>query len=304
MNEPCMSVDVAGIRFPNPILSASGTFGFGEEFSQVYDLNLLGGLVTKSLRLKPWKGNPPPRVWEAPCGLLNSVGIPSEGYDHFARAHVPFLKTLEIPIIISIAGHSIGDFVELAVRLNQYGFISAIEANVSCPNLERGGKRFDDDKDSLFELVQKVKEKSRFPLFIKLSPASDIVERAVCAEEAGADALVVANAILGMAIDVAKRRPVFANVFAGLSGPAVKPIILRMVWQVAEVVNVPIVACGGVITGRDALEYLMAGAKLVEVGTANFVDLYSIPRIARELKTLLKEEGFGSVNDVVNCARR
>jgi len=304
MTEPCMSVDVAGIRFPNPILSASGTFGFGEEFSQIYDLNLLGGLVTKSLRLKPWKGSPPPRIWETPCGLLNSVGTPSEGYEHFARVHVPFLKKLEIPVIISIVGHSIGDFVELVIRLNQHAFISAIEVNVSCPNLGRDGKRFDDDKDLLFELVRKVKEKSRFPLFIKLSPASDIVERAVCAEKAGADALVIANSILGMAIDVTKRRPVFANVFAGLSGPAVKPIILRMVWQVAEVVNVPIVACGGVIAGRDALEYLMAGARLVEVGTANFIDLNSIPRIVRELKTLLKEEGFGSVNDAVKCARR
>lgn len=304
MTEPCMSVNVAGIRFPNPILPASGTFGFGEEFAQIYDLNLLGGLVTKSLRIRPWQGNPPPRLWETPCGLLNSVGIPSEGYDAFVRVHVPFLKNLKIPIIVSIAGHEISDFVELAACLNQHDFIAAIEVNASCPNVERGGRRFDDDENLLCELVRKLKEITTFPLFVKLSPTSYIVERAVCAEEAGADALVIANSILGMAIDVAKRRPVFANVFGGLSGPAIKPIILGMVWQVAEAVNIPIVGCGGVVTGRDALEFLMAGASLVEVGTANFIDLLALPNIIRELACLLKDGGFSSVSDVINCIRR
>ena len=299
-----MSVDLAGIKFANPVLSSSGTYGFGEEFSRIYDINAIGGLVTKSLRLQPWEGNPPPRVWETPCGLLNSVGIPSKGIEYFAHVMAPFLTQLQIPIIISIVGHTHAEFVDLVDRLKDYSFISALEVNVSCPNLLRKAERFDDDKDSLAKLISALKEKVRFPLFVKLSPADNINERAYQAEKAGADALVIANTVSGMAIDIKQRRPVFHNVFAGLSGPGVKPIILKMVWQVSEVSKVPIIASGGVVQAKDVLEYLMAGARLVEVGTANFIDPYAIPRIIQDLKRLLAREGFISLNDVIGCARR
>ena len=299
-----MSIEVAGINFPNPVLSSSGTFGFGEEFSRIYNLNLIGGLVTKSLRLTPWEGNPPPRVWETPCGLLNSVGIPSKGVENFARVTAPFLEKLQIPIIVSIVGRTYAEFIKLLGYLTQYEFISAIEVNVSCPNLLKEAERFDDNKDSLIKLVSALKEESVFPLFVKLSPADNIAERAYCAEKAGADALVIANTLSGLAIDIKRKRPVFSNVFAGLSGPAVKPIILKMVWQVSKICKVPIIASGGIVQGKDVLEYLMAGAQLVEVGTANFIDPYAIPHIIQDLENLLVQNGFTSLADAIGCARR
>lgn len=304
MTEPSMETKVAGVTFPTPLLPSSGTFGFGKEMSNFFDLNLLGGIVTKSLRLHPSEGNPPPRLRETYCGLLNSIGIPSKGFEDFVTNAVPFLRRVRVPVIVSIVGQSQAEFIQLARRLEAYDFISALEVNLSCPNLEQGARRFDDDKKVRRHLVQALKETSSFPLFIKLSPADDIQERAYSAEEAGADGLVVANTLTGMAIDIKRKKPVFKNVFAGLSGPAVKPIILKMVWEVAESCTVPVIASGGVVKAEDALEYLMAGATLVEVGTATFVDPRSIVRITRRLRYLLGKEGFASVSEAVNCARR
>lgn len=304
MTEISMEIKAAGVTFPTPLLTSSGTFGFGKEMSSFCDINLLGGIVTKSLRLHPFEGNPPPRLWETYCGLLNSIGIPSEGFEDFVTNAVPFLQKVRVPVIVSIAGQSQAEFIELAKRLKLYDFIAALEVNVSCPNLEEGARRFDDNKKVLRHLIQTLKGTTSFPLFIKLSPGDDIVERARCAEDAGADALVVANTLTGMAIDIKKKKPVFKNVFAGLSGPAIKPLILKMVWEVAESCSVPIIASGGVVQAEDALEFLMAGATLVEVGTATFVDPRNIVRITHRLRRLLKEVGLTSASEAINCARR
>ena len=303
-NKIDLSVKVKEVNFLNPILPASGTFGFGEEFSEIYDLNILGGIVTKSLRLNYFSGNPQPRLYEVPCGLLNSIGIPSDGYEFFKKYHLPFLLKLSIPKIISVAGNTVEDYVELVKKLNKDKGIDVIELNVSCPNLEKEGKTFDSDKDVFIEVVKQVKGISSYPVFVKLSPNADILQNAILSEKLGAEGVVISNTLLGMAIDVENKKPVFKNIFAGLSGPCVKPQILRLVWQVAEKVNIPIIASGGISNAKDAIEFLLAGATLLEVGTANFFNLYVMPEIISGIKKYLVRNGFESINEIIGLARK
>lgn len=299
-----LSVEIDGIRFPNPILPASGTFGFGEEFSNIYDLNLLGGIVTKSLRITYFPGNPQPRLYETPCGLLNSIGIPSEGYEYFKKHYLPFLNKLKIPKIISIAGNSISDYVSLIENLNKDEGIDVIELNVSCPNLEKNGKTFDSDKTVLTNTIKEILSISSYPVFVKLSPNVNIIDNAVLSEELGASGVVIANTLLGMAIDIKEKRPVFKNVFAGFSGPCVKPQILRLVWQVAERVNIPVIASGGITNYKDALEFLLAGATLLEIGTANFFNLYVMPEIIEKLEDYLMDNNLERITQIIGFARK
>lgn len=304
MRSPDLSVEIAGVRFPNPILPASGTFGFGEEFSEIYDLNVLGGIVTKSLRFNYFPGNPQPRIYETPCGLLNSIGIPSDGYEYFKIHHLPFLNKLSIPKVISIAGNSIDDYVMLIEHLNKDDGIDVIELNVSCPNLEKEGKTFDSDKEVLIDVVRKVLSESSYPVFVKLSPNANIIDNAVLVEELGADGVVIANTLLGMAIDIEKKIPVFKNIFAGFSGPCVKPQILRLVWQVADRVNIPIIASGGITNFKDAIEFLLAGATLLEVGTANFFNLYTMPEIIKGIEDYLIRNNISEIGKIIGFARK
>ncbi len=300
-----LSVYIAGIKFPNPILPASGTFGFGEEFSEIYDLNILGGIVTKSLRIDYFPGNPQPRLHETPCGLLNSIGIPSDGYEYFKKHHLPFLSQLSIPKVISIAGNTYEEYINLINYLNKDEGIDIIELNVSCPNLEKEGKTFDRDRNALEKLVSEVIAFSKYPVFVKLSPnVEDIVSNARLVEDLGADGVVIANTLLGMAIDIKKKRPVFKNIFAGLSGPCVKPQILRLVWEVGEKVNIPIIASGGIATFSDAIEFLLAGATLLQIGTANFFNLYAMPEIIDGLKRYLQENNIQKVEQIIGLARK
>ncbi len=300
-----LSVNIKNVKFPNPVLPGSGTFGFGEEFSEIYDLNILGGIVTKSLRVRYHPGNPQPRIYEVPCGLLNSIGIPSDGYEYFKAHHLPFLKKLSVPKVISIAGNTIDEYIELVNRLNEENGIDLIEVNVSCPNLESEGRTFDSDKDALIEVVQEVVMRSRYPVIVKLSPNVDnIVANAKLVETLGIDGVVIANTILGMAIDIEKKRPVFKNIFAGLSGPCVKAQILRLVWDVAGEITIPIVASGGIATAYDAIEFLLAGATILQVGTANFFNLYAMPEIIKGIEEYLIRNKIDNVKQIIGLARK
>ncbi len=305
MSDVDLSVYIKEIKFPNPVLPASGTFGFGEEFSDIYDLNILGGIVTKSLRLNYHPGNPQPRLYEVPCGLLNSIGIPSEGYEYFKDHYLPFLNKLSIPKVISIAGNTIGEYIELIKHLNKDTGIDIVELNVSCPNLEEQGRTFDSDKDALTKVVKEVLASSKYPVIVKLSPNVDsILANAKLVERLGADGVVIANTLLGMAIDINKRRPVFKNIFAGLSGPCVKAQILRLVWEVAEEVKIPIIASGGISTFEDAVEFLLAGATLLQVGTANFFNLYAMPEIIDGIREYLDKNNVSDIKQIVGLARK
>ncbi len=305
MSKVDLSVKIKDIEFPNPVLPASGTFGFGEEFAEIYDLNILGGIVTKSLRIKYFPGNPQPRLYETSCGLLNSIGIPSDGYEYFKEHHLSFLSSLSIPKIISIAGNIQDEYIALTKKLNEEKGIDVIELNVSCPNLEKEGKTFDADKNALESLVGEVVEISSYPVFVKLSPNVDnIIENAKMVEKLEADGVVIANTLLGMAIDIEKKRPVFKNIFAGLSGPCVKPQILRLVWQVAEMVDIPVIASGGIATYTDAIEFLLAGATLLQVGTANFFNLYAIPEIIKGIEDYLVRNGIKEITEIIGLARK
>jgi len=298
-----LGVEIAGVKFKAPLLPASGTFGVGIEVKDVQFLNQLPGLVIKTLFLNPRPGNPPPRLYETPCGLLNSVGIPSEGYDVFIEKYEAFLSSLNIPIIISIGGETVEDFVNLACLVQQHKFVSALEINVSCPNIRRG-KRFDDSIADLRELLAALRANVHKPLFVKLSPRTEIIDRVSVVAEYGGDAVVIANTWTGMAIDVYRKRPVFANIYGGLSGPAIKPLTLALVWQVAETTKLPIIASGGITRGIDVLEYLMAGASICQVGTANLINYTSILKIEQELVNLMRDMKIKDVVEIIGAARR
>ncbi|WP_422448822.1 dihydroorotate dehydrogenase [Thermoanaerobacterium sp. DL9XJH110] len=268
-----MCVEIAGIAMKNPVMVASGTFGFGEEYSKFYDINRLGAVVTKGITLLPRTGNPPPRLYETPAGLLNSVGLENPGVERFIADEWPRLKKLTVPVIANIDGDTVDEYREIAKRLSDLNGLAALEVNISCPNVEKGGMAFGQDPDSAFEVVRAVKEATGLPVIAKLSPnVMNIKKIASAVEAAGADAISLINTVLGMAIDINRRQPVFHRTFAGLSGPAVKPIALRMVWEVYEAVKIPIIGMGGIFTWRDAAEFILAGASAVAVGTAGLVD--------------------------------
>ncbi|MEE8553425.1 MAG: dihydroorotate dehydrogenase, partial [Desulfobacterales bacterium] len=271
--KPNIRVDIGGIELKNPVMTASGTFGYAREFEHLVDLNRLGGIIVKGLSLEPSKGNPPPRIVETPCGMLNAIGLENVGLAAFVKEKLPFLKALKTPIFVNFYGKNIAEYAELAARLDDIEDVSGIEVNISCPNIKSGGMAFGAFPDSASEVVKAVRDKTEKPLMVKLSPnVTDITEIARRVEVEGADSISLINTITGMAIDIETRRPKLANITGGLSGPAIKPVALRMVWQTAQSVKIPVIGVGGIMTAKDALEFLIAGAVAVQVGTANFIN--------------------------------
>lgn len=298
-------VIVCGIRFRNPVLAASGTFGYGIEFEKLLDLNQLGGIVVKGLSKEPISGNPAPRLWEARAGMMNSVGLQNVGVRAFIADKLPALRGYSTPILANVFGYAADDYLEVVHALNDAEGIAAYELNVSCPNTEHGGLAFGVDESALARLVADVRKIAARPLIVKLSPNVTSIEPfARIAEENGADALSLVNTFVALAIDARTRRARIGAGYGGLSGPAIKPIALRMVEQAARAVKIPVIGIGGIATGEDAAEFLIAGASLVQVGTATFWDPSATVNIARELKTLLPDLGAKTVRDLVGTLRK
>lgn len=299
-----LTANLGFLRLKNPVIAASGTFGYGREFEPFLDLEKLGGFVVKGLYLEPREGNPPPRLVETPSGLLNSIGLQGIGIRAFAEQVLPRLRDLSTAVIVNVCGSDEDEYAAMAEFLGREKGVSALELNISCPNVRKDGACPALSARTTYELVKKVKGVSPLPVIAKLSPnVTDIVEIALAAEEAGADGISLINTLLAMAIDIETRRPRLANVIGGLSGPAVRPVALRMVYQVATRVKVPVIGIGGIMSGADALEFLIAGAKAVEVGTANFVDPGACPRIIKEIELFCREHGLARVSDLVGTIR-
>lgn len=300
-----LHVNLASLQLSNPVLAASGCFGFGREYNEFYPIRQAGGIMVKGLTLEPCAGNPTPRIAETPAGMLNSIGLQNPGVDAFLSNELPWLLSQEAAVIANINGHALEDFEEIARRLQGAPGLKAIEVNISCPNVSHGGMFFGTDPAMAAEVTRRVRKHTSLPLIIKLSPnVTDITEIARAVVSEGADILSLINTLLGMAIDVKTRKPLLARKVGGLSGPAVKPVALRMVWQTAQAVDVPIIGMGGISSAQDALEFLMAGASAVAVGCASFVDPLAIPRIIGDLNAWLDREGFAGVRDVVGLALR
>ena len=304
MAQPDLSVTIGSIRMKNPVMAASGTFGFGREFARLFDISALGAIVTKGLTLRPRAGNPPPRLWETPCGLLNSVGLQNPGLATFARDEAPVLAARGVPIIANISGDSVAEFCELASRLEDVPGIQGIEVNVSCPNIHAGGRPFASDPEAVYEVTAAVRRASAKTLIVKLSPnVADIAGSARAAEMGGADAVSCVNTYLGVAIDARRMRPAFSRVFAGLSGPAIRPLALRAVWEVASCVKIPVVGMGGICTAQDAVELLLAGATAVAIGTGNFISPTTCLDVIDGIRSYLADRGMSAVTDLVGRAR-
>jgi len=295
-----LSIEIAGIKLKNPVIMASGTFGSGKEYSNIIDLNKVGAIVTKTITFQKYEGNPTPRICETPSGMLNSIGLQNEGVEAFAEKDIDFLSGFDVPIIVSIGGASIDDYCRVTKYLSPIDEISALEINISCPNVKAGGMAFGMDPGSAAELVSKVKTCTSKPLIVKLTPnCGDIIGVAKAVERAGASSISLINTILAMAVDVDKRSPKLATVVGGLSGPAVKPIALRMVWQVASNVDIPVIGIGGISTAEDALEFLIAGATAIGVGTAVFVDPQAPIKIVEGIGDYLNKHGIESIDDLI-----
>ncbi len=302
MIKPDMSVEIAGLRMRNPVMTASGTFGYGEEFSEYVNLEEIGAIITKGLSLKPRSGNPTPRLVETPGGMLNAIGLQNVGVEAFVEKKIPFLRTVDTPVIVNLFGNSLEEYGELAGRLDRIPEVAGVEVNISCPNVKHGGIVFGTDPRAAYEVVKLVREATVKPLIVKLSPnVTDVVEMANACADAGADALSLINTLTGMAVDLQKRRPVLANVTGGLSGPAIKPVALRMVWQVARAVKLPIIGIGGILSATDALEFMLVGATAVQIGTANFLDPSAAQTIARGIAQYLTENGIADVKSLIGA---
>jgi dihydroorotate dehydrogenase (NAD+) catalytic subunit len=298
-----LSVDFCGLRLKNPVMVASGTFGYGTEYADLVDVSALGALVTKAVTLEPREGNPPPRICETPAGMLNAIGLQNPGVEVFLAEKLPRLREFGVPIIVNVAGREVADYVAVCRRLGEAEGIAALELNVSCPNVRAGGMHCGVRADLTAELVAAVKQACPLPLITKLSPnVTDITEIARAAVEAGSDALSLINTLLGMAIDVERQRPVLANVTGGLSGPAIRPVAVRMVWEVARAVSVPILGMGGIMTARDALEFLLAGATAVAIGTATFVNPDTAAEVLRGLEDYCRRHRVARLADLIGAA--
>lgn len=292
-----LSVDIAGIKMSCPVMVASGTFGYGEEYKPLVDLNRLGALVVKGITLKPRQGNPPPRIVETPAGMLNAIGLENVGLEVFIEEKLSFLSRFDIPVIANICGKEEEEYVRIAERLDNVDKVSGLEINISCPNIGKGGLSFGKEAGTTRQLVARVREVTKLPLIVKLSPnVTDIVSIGEAAQEGGADGLSLINTLLGMAVDVKERRPLLANTTGGLSGPSIKPVALRMVWEVARNIDLPIIGMGGIMTGEDAVEFLLAGATAVAVGTANFVNPRAALEVVEGIRKYLEENETQDVN--------
>jgi dihydroorotate dehydrogenase (NAD+) catalytic subunit len=295
-----LAVEICGIRLKNPVIAASGTFGYGIEFEHHVDLNKLGGMVVKGLSREPIEGNPAPRLWEAHCGMINSVGLQNIGVHAFVADKLPLLRRYQAAIFANVFGYSVEDYLEVVQVLNDHDGVAAYELNVSCPNTKHGGIFFSSDPVCLAGLVEAVRAVAKRPLIVKLSPnVAAIQPLAQAAEAAGADALSLVNTFISLAIDARTRKPRIGSGFGGLSGPAIKPIALRMVHEAVKAVRIPVIGLGGIASGEDAAEFLIAGARAVEVGTATFWDPAAPLRIAGELDQFLRHTGCEDVNEIV-----
>jgi len=297
---PNTEVKIGNLVFKNPVLTASGTFGYGEEFNDFLDLNALGGIIVKGTTLLPREGNPYPRMAETPSGMLNAVGLQNKGVDYFIDAIYPRIKGLKTHIIVNVSGSAIADYVQTAEKLNALEAVPAIELNISCPNVKEGGMAFGTSCESAFSIVKAVRNAYKKVLIVKLSPnVTDIASIAQTVEDAGADAVSLINTLLGMAIDAEKQKPILSTITGGLSGPCIKPIALRMVWQVSKVVKIPIIGLGGIMNAADAIEFMLAGASAVQVGTANFINPQISVQIIQEIENYLDRKGIQHLKDIV-----
>ncbi len=299
-NKPDLSVDIGGLVLRNPVMTASGTFGYAREFETYVTLNRLGAIIVKGISLQPTGGNPPPRIVETPCGMLNAIGLENVGIQAFVKDKLAFLQTLSTPVMLNIYGQTVDQYARLAEKIDTMEAVAGIEVNISCPNVKAGGVVFGVDPEAAARVVQQVRAKTGKLLIVKLSPnVTDIAEIALRAEAEGADAISLINTITGMAIDVETRRPKLANVTGGLSGPAIKPVALRMVWQVSSAVKVPVIGIGGILTAVDALEFFIAGATAIQIGTANFVNPRATMDILEGIEEYLQEKSIKRLTDIV-----
>lgn len=294
----------AGLLLKNPVMTASGTFGYGTEYADFIDIQKLGAIVCKGTTLYPREGNPQPRLAETPAGMLNSIGLQNIGVEALAKEKAPMWAAWQVPVIVNIAGESIDDYARLAARLDGAAGVKGLEVNVSCPNVRSGGMEFGTDPHMAASVTRAVKGASSLPVIVKLTPnVTSIVEIAEAVVDAGADALCLINTLRGMAIDVSARKPSLGNICGGLSGPAIKPVALYMVYQVAGRVKLPIVGCGGIMSAQDALEFFMAGASAVEVGTAQFVNPRSLLDVLEGIEEFMRHEGVKDISELIGAAR-
>ncbi|BDG35080.1 dihydroorotate dehydrogenase [Saccharococcus caldoxylosilyticus] len=293
-----LAVELPGLSLKNPVMPASGCFGFGREYAQFYDLSKLGAIMIKATTKKPRFGNPTPRVAETPSGMLNAIGLQNPGLEKVMEEELPWLAQFDVPIIANIAGSTMEEYVEVAKHISKAPNVCALELNISCPNVKKGGIAFGTVPEIAAELTMLVKEVSEVPVYVKLSPnVANIVEMAKAIEAAGADGLTMINTLLGMRIDVKTAKPILANRTGGLSGPAIKPIAIRMIYEVSQAVSIPIIGMGGIQSAEDVIEFFYAGASAVAVGTANFIDPFVCPNIIDKLPTLLDELGIGHISE-------
>ncbi len=303
-DNPSLQVNLGSLKLKNPVIAASGTFGYGEEYSGIIPLGSLGAIVTKGLSLEPRKGNSPPRLAETPSGMLNAIGLENVGLEIFLQEKLPFLRKARCPVLVNIFGSTVEEYAELAKRLSAVDGIAGLEVNISCPNVKAGGAIFAAEPKTVYKVISKIRRATSSFLMVKLSPnVADIGKIALAAEEAGADAVSLINTLTGLAIDVQTRTPVLGNITGGLSGPAIKPIGLRMVWQAAQVVRIPVVGIGGIVTAKDALEYLIAGATAIQVGTAHFIDPRAGLKIIDGIQRYLQANNFPDVASLVGSLK-
>jgi len=295
-----LTVQIGHLKLKNPVMTASGTFGYGEEYAEFVDLNMLGAVVAKGISLKPMEGNPAPRICETPCGMLNAIGLQNVGLKKFLKEKLPYLRKFDTRVIVNVFGNTINEYVKLSKALDNAG-VDAIELNVSCPNVKKGGMIFGTDKKALAGLIAKVRQSvNKAILITKLSPnVSNIQEFSRIAEDAGSDALSLINTIPAIAIDIETRKPKLANITGGLSGPAIKPIAVRMVWEASKAVKIPVIGIGGIINAEDAIEFILAGATAIEVGTANFVNPKATTEIIEGIEAYLQRKGILDVKDII-----
>jgi dihydroorotate dehydrogenase (NAD+) catalytic subunit len=298
-----LGVEICGVKFKNPVIAASGTYGFGREFNQIYDISLIGGISTKGMTCEPRLGNPVPRIAEGTSVILNAVGLQNPGVEHFIENDLQFLKSKGVVVIANVAGRTLEDYENICARLN--GLVDMVELNISCPNVRAGGMALGIKPENIKEVTSLTKAKlTKTPLVVKLSPnVESIPVNAKAAQAGGADCISLVNTFTGMVIDIEKRKPVIANNTGGVSGAGIKPIALRMVYEAAHSVDIPVIGMGGISSGEDAIEFMMAGAKAVQVGTANFTDANAMPKIIAQMNSWLDRHGIKNVNEIVNTVQ-
>ena len=300
-----VGVSIGGLKFKNPVITASGTFGYGSEFDDFIDISKLGGIILKGITIEPREGNPYPRMAETPSGMLNTVGLQNKGIDYFEKYIYPKISGYETNVIVNINGSYVEDYIALAERVNKLDRIPAIELNISCPNVKMGGMAFGTNADSAREVIKAVRGVYSKVLIVKLSPnVTNIVDFARIAEEEGSDSISLINTLVGMSVDIKTMKPALSTVTGGLSGPAIRPVALRMVWQVANAVRIPVIGIGGIISANDAIEFFLAGASAIQVGTASFIDPQISIKILDGILNYLTEKGFSDINEIIGLINR